>query len=239
MSGHSKWSTIKRQKGAADAKRGQAFTKLSNAITLAVKQGGGIADPDSNFKLRLAIDRARSMNMPKDNIERAIDRAKSSSKDAFDEVVYEGFAPGGVAIIVEAATDNKNRTTSEVKNIIEKNQGSMGNPGSVSYLFDRRGELIVRKDGKTAEDVMNIALEEGLEDIEEEEEVFFLYTAPDSLMRVKNVIDKESLTIESAELVYKPSTTINLDEETFEKVENLMNKIEEHDDVQKVYSNVA
>ncbi len=239
MSGHSKWSTIKRQKGAADAKRGQAFTKLSNAITLAVKQGGGIADPDSNFKLRLAIDRARSMNMPKDNIERAIDRAKAGSKEAFDEVVYEGFAPGGVAIIVEAATNNKNRTTSEVKNLIEKNQGSMGSQGSVNYLFTRRGELIVPKNGKSADDIMMVALDEGLEDIEEEDEVFFLYTSPENLMRVKNVIESAGYTTENAELVYKPSTTVELDEETYKKVESLMNKIEEHDDVQKVYSNVA
>lgn len=239
MSGHSKWSTIKRQKGVADAKRGQAFTKLSNAITLAVRQGGGVPDPDSNFKLRLAIDRARSMNMPKDNIERAIDRATASSKESFDEVMYEGFAPGGVAIIVEAATDNKNRTTSEVKNLIEKNGGSMGNPGSVSYMFDRRGELVVTKNGKTADDIMVTALDEGLEDIEEDDEVFFLYTSPENLMRVKNVIESSGYAIENAELVYKPSTTISIAEDTFRKVEDLINKIEEHDDVQKVYSNGA
>lgn len=238
MSGHSKWSTIKRQKGVADAKRGQAFTKLSNAITLAVRQGGGVADPDSNFKLRLAIDRARSMNMPKDNIERAIDRATASSKDSFDEVMYEGFAPGGVAIIVEAATDNKNRTTSEIKNLIEKNGGSMGNPGSVSYMFDRRGELIVTKNEKTVDDIMDIALDEGLEDIEEDE-VFYLYTSPENLMRVKNVIESNGYTIENAELVYKPSTTVSVPKDMLAKVEDLMNKIEEHDDVQKVYSNGA
>ncbi|HRN96166.1 MAG TPA: YebC/PmpR family DNA-binding transcriptional regulator [Candidatus Levybacteria bacterium] len=239
MSGHSKWSTIKRQKGVADAKRGQAFTKLSNAITLAIKQGGGIADPDSNFKLRLAIDRARTMNMPKDNIERAIDRAKASSKDSFDEVVYEGFAPGGVAIIIEAATDNKNRTTSEVKNLIEKNGGSMGNPGSVSYMFARRGELVVKKNGISADDILTAALDDGLEDIEEEAEVFFLYTSPENLMKVKTAIDTAGFEIENAELVYKPTTTIEVDEASYQKIEDLMNKIDEHDDVQKIYSNVA
>lgn len=237
MSGHSKWSTIKRQKGAADAKRGQAFTKLSNAITLAVKQGGGIADPTSNFKLRLAIDRARSMNMPKDNIERAIDRATATSKTSFDEVVYEGFAPGGIAIIVEAATDNKNRTTSEVKNIIEKNGGTMGNPGSVNYLFSRRGQLIVKKNDISADDIMMVALDAGLEDIEEEDEVFFLYTAPENLMNVKNAIESAGYTIEDAELLYKPLTTIAVDDATYEKVESLMSKIEDQDDVQKVYTN--
>lgn len=239
MSGHSKWSTIKRQKGVADAKRGQAFTKLSNAITLAIKQGGGIADPDSNFKLRLAIDRARSMNMPKDNIERAIDRATASSKDSFDEVVYEGFAPGGVAIIVEAATDNKNRTTSEVKNIIEKNGGSMGNPGSVSYLFNRRGEIVVKKGDKSADDVMMVALDEGLEDIEEESEVFFLYTAPENLSKVKSAVENAGFEIENVELVYKPLTTIEVDESTYQKIDDLVSKIEDHDDVQTTYTNVA
>lgn len=239
MSGHSKWSTIKRQKGVADAKRGQAFTKLSNAITLAIKQGGGIADPDSNFKLRLAIDRARSMNMPKDNIERAIDRATASSKDSFDEVVYEGFAPGGVAIIVEAATDNKNRTTSEVKNIIEKNGGSMGNPGSVSYLFNRRGEIVVKKGDKSADDVMMVALDEGLEDIEEESEVFFLYTAPENLSKVKSAVENGGFEIENVELVYKPLTTIEVDESTYQKIDDLVSKIEDHDDVQTTYTNVA
>jgi YebC/PmpR family DNA-binding regulatory protein len=237
MSGHSKWSTIKRQKGVADAKRGQAFTKLSNAITLAVKQGGGITDPTSNFKLRLAIDKARTMNMPKDNIERAIERAKVTSKSSFDEVVYEGFAPGGIALIVEAATDNKNRTTSEVKNIIEKNGGTMGNPGSVNYLFARRGELIVKKNDLSADDVMTAALDAGLEDIEEESEVFFLYTSPENLMNVKNAIDVSGYNVENAELVYKPLTSIEVDEETYQKVESLMNKIDDQDDVQKVYSN--
>lgn len=239
MSGHSKWSTIKRQKGAADAKRGQAFTKLSNAITLAVRQGGGVDSPESNFKLRLAIDRARAMNMPKDNIERAIERAKASNKESFDEVVYEGFAPGGVAIIIEAATDNKNRTTSEVKNLIEKNGGTMGNPGSVSYLFARRGELVVTRNGRSVDDIMMTALDAGLEDIEEEDEVFFLYTSPENLMRVKNVIESENYTIENAELVYKPITTITVADDVLSKVEEFMNKIEEHDDVQKVYSNVV
>jgi YebC/PmpR family DNA-binding regulatory protein len=239
MSGHSKWSTINRQKGVADSKRGQAFTKLSNAITLAVRQGGGIADPTSNFKLRLSIDKARGMNMPKENIERAIERATNSSKESFDEFLYEGFAPGGAAIIVEAATDNKNRTTSEVKNLIEKNGGTMGGQGSVSYMFTRRGELVVKRDGKTADDVMLVALDEGLEDIEEDDDEFFLYTSPESLMKVKHAIESNGFEVENAELVYKPSTTIAVDEETGQKIIDLMEKIEEHDDVQKVYSNVA
>lgn len=240
MSGHSKWSTIKRQKGAADAKRGQAFTKLSNAITLAVRQGGGITDPESNFKLRLAIDRARSMNMPKDNIDRAIERAKGAGAgSSLDEVVYEGFAPGGVALIVEAATDNKNRTTSEVKNLIEKNGGTMGNPGSVAYMFDRRGEIIVQKNGKSADDIMMAALDAGLEDIEEEEDALLLYTSPENLMKVKSALDENGIISENAELIYKPTTTLEVDDSALQKLEELMNKIDEHDDVQKVYTNVA
>ncbi len=240
MSGHSKWSTIKRQKGIADAKRGQAFTKLSNAITLAVRQGGGNADPESNFKLRLAIDRARGMNMPKDNIDRAIEKGKGvGAGSTLDEVVYEGFAPGGVAIIVEAATDNKNRTTSEVKNLIEKNGGTMGSQGSVSYMFSRRGELIVPKNGKSLDDIMMIALDGGLEDIEEIDDMFVLYTSPEDLMKVKATLDAENIEIENAELVYKAVTKVETDEATFEKIDMLMSKIDDHDDVQKVYSNVA
>src|SRR3989338_2184136 len=143
MSGHSKWSTIKRQKGASDIRRGQTFTKLSNAITLAVKEGGGVDDPDQNFKLRLIIEKARSLNMPKENIERATKRASGKEASNVSEVMYEGFGPEGVAIIVEAVTDNKLRTTSEVKNIIDKSGGTFGKQGSVSYQFEKMGQIVI------------------------------------------------------------------------------------------------
>lgn len=241
MSGHSKWATIKRQKGVTDAKRGQAFTKLANVITIAVRQGGGVTDPESNFKLRLAIDKARAMNMPKDNIERAIERGTGASgKDSFDEVLYEGFLPGGVAIIVEAATDNKNRTTAEVKNIIEKNGGNLGTPGSVNYLFDHQGEMIIQKDGKSADDILGFTLDAGVEDIQEEDEVVILAMPIDRLAAVKKVAEQEGLVVEYAEIVYKPKTAVEVGEEAIiSRINSIVEKLEDHDDVQNVFNNLA
>ncbi len=239
MSGHSKWSTIKRQKGAADQKRGQAFSKLSNAITIAVKQGGGITDPESNFKLRLAVDKAKAANMPKDNIDRAIAKGAGAGDGiVLEEVVYEGFAPGGVAIIVEAVTDKNQRTVAEVKNIFDKNGGSFGNPGSVAYLFSHMGELVVQKNGKSMDEILNIALELGAEDVEEEGESVVISTSVTDFQAVKKGIESAGLVIENAEIVYKPNTTIEVsDTQVQNRVMNLLEKLEEHDDVQSVYSN--
>ncbi|MBI2420630.1 MAG: YebC/PmpR family DNA-binding transcriptional regulator, partial [Candidatus Levybacteria bacterium] len=153
MSGHSKWSTIKRQKGAADIKRGATFTKISNAITIAVKQGGGVGDPDQNPRLRLAVEMARSANMPKDNIERAIQRASNKGEGELQEVIYEGFAPGGVSVIVEAVTDNTNRTTSEVKSLFNKSGANFAQPGAVSYQFKQTGEIVIHKNGKSIDEI--------------------------------------------------------------------------------------
>lgn len=241
MSGHSKWATIKRQKGVADAKRGQAFTKLANAITIAVRQGGGTTDPESNFKLRLAVDKVRAMNMPKENIERAIERgAGAGDKSSFDETLYEAFLPGGVAVIVEAVTDNKNRTTSEVKNIIEKAGGNLGTPGSVSYLFDRSGEMIIQKDGKSADDILMMTLDAGVEDIQEEDGIVVLDTPVDKLADVKKAAEQEGLAVENAEVVYKPKMAVDVsDEGIASKINSIIEKLEEHDDVQNVYSNMA
>ena len=150
MSGHSKWATIKRQKSVNDKKRGQSFTKLSMSITIAVREGGGVTDPESNFRLRLAIEKARAVNMPKENINRAIERGKGlTGGDTFEQVIYEGFGPGGVAVIVEAATDNKNRTTPVIKNIFDKSGATLGNPGSASYLFEQAGKITVFLEGKS------------------------------------------------------------------------------------------
>lgn len=238
MSGHSKWSTIKRQKGAADIKRGQVFTKMGNAITIAVREGGG-ADPTTNFKLRLAIEQARSVNMPKDNIQRAIDRGLGKGgAGQLESVLYEGYGPGKVALIVEATTDNRNRTTSEVKNTIERNGGNFATPGAVSWMFVDVGLVTVPKNGKTLDEIFEIAVDAGVEDVEETDREVEVYTKPEEVEKVKNVLSEKGLVIKSAEIFKKPTTTVKIDDQdTAKKVLNLMDKLEDLDDVQKVYSN--
>jgi len=237
MSGHSKWSTIKRQKGAADLKRGQTFTKLSNAITIAIKESGGITDPDSNFRLRLAIDAARAANMPKDNIQRAIERFNSKNTNNIDEVMYEGFGPYGIGVIVKGATDNKMRTTSEVKNIFERFGGNMGQIGSVSYLFKQLGKLKLKKGSHTLDEIFLIAADCGAEDVVEDEEII-VFTKPEELANVRNVFIQKGIDIEEEELTYLPQTYVKIsEEEQINKVVLFLDKIEEQDDVQKIYSN--
>lgn len=236
MSGHSKWATIKRAKGANDAKRGQLFTKIAGQIAIAVRQGGS-ADADTNPRLRLAIDKARSANMPKESIDRAIARGSGSGSDAvLEEVMYEGFGPGGAAIMVEAVTDKKQRTVAEVKNIFEKNGGSMGSQGSVSYQFDKVGEIISNTNGKSSDELLEIALDSGADDVENEAEIAYFYTQPTNVMQVKLNIEKHNLTVEEAEIVYKPKVMIK-DENVQSKVEDFIQKMEDLDDVQKVYTN--
>lgn len=238
MSGHSKWAQIKRQKGAADVKRGLAFTKLSIGITLAVRQGGGVSDPDQNFKLRLAVDAARNANMPKENIERAIERAAGKQGAAVEEAVYEGFGPKGISIIVEAATDNKNRTTSEVQNIFNKNGGNMGQMGSVAYQFQQFGMLIVEKGAKTLDDIFLLAADNGANDVEEVGDEVFVYSEPQDLGKLREIFIKEGFVIKEAELIRKPINVIEVeDEESVQKIVNILDKLEELDDVHKVYSN--
>lgn len=241
MSGHSKWATIKRAKGAADAKRGLAFTKLSNAITIAVRAGGGIADPTQNFKLRLAVEAARAANMPKENIERAINRAAVKGEGVLEEVTYEGFAPSGVAIIVEAATDNPQRTSAEIKNIFNKSNASFGQPGSVSYLFKQVGKIIVVKEGKAFDDIFALAVESGAEDIEEGvEDRCIIYTDPTSLSKVKDMLLGIGLKVEDVGLVRKPINVLPVsDPAKKQQILDFMHKLEEMDDVQKVYSNIS
>lgn len=240
MSGHSKWAQIKRQKGATDMKRAQAFTKLASAITLAVRQGGGVADAEQNFRLRLAIDKARQMNMPKENIERAIDRAtgKGGNAAVFEEVVYEGYAPGGVAVIVDAATDNSLRTTAEIKNVFNKSGATLGALGSVSYMFQTKGIITVKKEGKAVDDIFLLAADAGADDVEEAGESVLIYTKPDEVAQVKEMLVQEGFSVEDFELTRRPVITKEItDKETAEKVFAFIDKIDALDDVQKVYAN--
>jgi YebC/PmpR family DNA-binding regulatory protein len=239
MSGHSKWSSIKRQKGINDKKKGKTFTKLGLAITIAVKQGGGIGDPTSNFRLRLAIDAARAANMPKENIERAIKRASEKSAGEVHEVLYEGFAPGGVSVIVEAATDNPMRTTAEVKSAFNKAGASFGQPGSVSYQFKHIGRIIVGKGAKSFDDIFSIALDEGAEDIEDVENEVFIYTSIPTLTKIKDVLFQKQIEIIEADLIREPILTVLVEEQDkLVRIENFITTLEEMDDVQKVYTNL-
>ncbi|HSD98870.1 MAG TPA: YebC/PmpR family DNA-binding transcriptional regulator [Patescibacteria group bacterium] len=239
MSGHSKWATIKRQKGANDAKRGALFTKLSKAVTIAVSAGGGVADPAQNFRLRLAVEAARGANMPKDTIERAIEKAAGKSGIVLEEVLYEGFGPGGVGIIVEAATDNKNRTTSEVANAFNKNGGNMGAMGSVSYQFKKMGQLLVDKGSLSFDQLFLEAADAGAEDVEESDTLAYVYTQPNDLAKVRDSLSQKGIGVKEMELVWQPTMTVTVDDTTGEKIMNLLEKLEELDDVQKTYSNMA
>lgn len=240
MSGHSKWAQIKRQKGVADIKRGQIFTKISNAITIAVRQSGGVADPEQNFKLRLAVEKARSLNMPKENIQRAIEKAlgKGEKGEGLQEAVYEGFAPCGVAVIVEVVTDNKQRTASEIKNIFDKNGGILATPGAVSYQFKQKGQIIVKKDSKTVDDIFLLAADSGAEDVEEAGDEVLVYTKPEDLTRARAILEQEGLTISDAELTRKSIVTVGIENSSdAQKVLSFTEKLEELDDVQKVFAN--
>jgi YebC/PmpR family DNA-binding regulatory protein len=238
MSGHSKWATIKRQKGANDAKRGQLFTKLSKSITLAVREGGGVGDPAGNFRLRLAVEAARNANMPKENIERAISRASGKEMTDLAEALYEGFGPGGFSVIVETLSDNKQRTVSEVKNVFDKNGGSMGSQGSVAYQFEKKGMIAVDKSGKIIDEIFFIAADNQAEDIEEVGEEVYVYTKPEDLARVRDGLVAQGLTVKAAELSWKPIVFNSIDERmAAERAMSFVEKLEDLDDVQKVYVN--
>lgn len=238
MSGHSKWSTIKRQKGLKDAKRGQEFTKLGKAITIAVREGGG-GDPASNFRLRLAIDQARAANMPKDNIDRAIERGLGKGGgNAIETVVYEGYASGKVALIIEAVTDNKNRTTPEVRGALEKSGGTFASLGAVSWMFSDSGLVTVLKNGKTLDEIFEISAEAGAEDIEDAGELVEVFTKPTEVEKVKNSLLERGIAVKSAEIFKKPTTTVEVkDVEAAAKILKTIEQLEELDDVQKVYAN--
>lgn len=237
MSGHSKWATIKHQKGVNDAKRGNLFSKLAKAITIAAKIGGAI--PEANLKLKIAIDRARESSMPKDNIERAIEKGSGGASGDLQEVVYEGYGPGGVAILVEAATDNRNRTGQEIKNIFSKAEGSLASPGSVAFQFEQKGLILVNSDSDKEETMLKLMEVEGVEDVEEVDVGIEVYTSHNNLMRIKEEIEKAGIIVKSAELTFKPKIPLEVDESKIERIIKLITALDEHDDTQKVYANLA
>jgi YebC/PmpR family DNA-binding regulatory protein len=238
VSGHSKWSSIKHKKGAADARRGKLFSKLSRAIIVAAREGG--PDPAANLALQNAIEKARSYSVPKDNIERAIARGSGADSDAeaFENVVYEGYGPGGVAVLVEALTDNRNRTAADVRHVFSKHEGSLGGSGAVAWLFERRGMVLVGADGVDEDELMLAAAEGGAEDVSLDGSTFQVVTAPEELSGVREAIEKEGFTVDSAELTMVPKTTVELEDESVaKKVLRLIDDLEESDDVQEVYAN--
>lgn len=236
MSGHSKWSTIKRRKGAADAKRGALFTKLAREIQIAAREGG---DPEYNFKLRLAVDKAKANSMPRDNIERAIRRGSGQeSGETLEEITYEGYGPGGVAVLVEVLTDNRNRTVSEVRRTFTRGNGALGETGSVAWQFESKGYIAVRLDGRTQDDIFEAALDAGAEDVQFGEDMAEVYTDPSDLKMVQDAFRMRKLPIDSAELIMQPKTMISLDEKTALTVMSMIENLEELDDVTSVYSNL-
>jgi YebC/PmpR family DNA-binding regulatory protein len=238
VSGHSKWSTIKHKKGAADARRGQLFSKLSRAIMVAAKEGG--ADPASNLALQNAIEKARSYSMPKDNIERAIAKGAGEGADGatFETVVYEGYGPEGVAVIVEALTDNRNRTASEVRHLFSKHGGNLGATGAVVWQFERRGVVLVPVDGVDEDELVLTAADAGAEDVERDGSSFVVSAAPEELVRVREALESAGYPLESVGLSMVPKTTVAIaDESTAKQVVRLVEGLEENDDVQDVYAN--
>lgn len=242
MSGHSKWAQIKRQKGSLDIKRGQIFTKLANAIIIAVHQGGGIADPDQNPRLRHILEKAKAENMPKDKIERAIERGsgKSGEEADFHEASYEAFGPGKVAFIIDVVTDNKNRCISEIRNILNKNGGTLVNSGSVSYQFENKGAIIVRKEKLAPDEIFLLAAEAGAEDIVDiNDEEIVIYTKPEALTGIKDTL-KSKLSITTSEIIKKPMIMADVKTQSlYDRVISLINELEALGDVQKVYTNLA
>ncbi len=237
MSGHSKWSSIKHKKGAADAKRGKLFSKLSRAIIVAAKEGGG--DPANNLSLQNAIEKAKSYSMPKENIERAIAKgAGDGDTSSYEEIVYEGYGPDGVAVIVEALTDNKNRTAADVRHMFSKHGGNLGATGAVAWQFERRGVIVVSAEGVDEDELFLAAAEGGAEDLDRDGEVFQISSAPENLAAVRTAITAAGFSFESAELSMVPKMTVAVEEESAaRRVMRLIDALEDNDDVQEVYAN--
>jgi YebC/PmpR family DNA-binding regulatory protein len=238
VSGHSKWSSIKHKKGAADAKRGKLFSKLSRAIIVAAKEGGG--DPDGNLALANAIEKARSYSMPKDNIDRAIAKGTGSGADSadYETIVYEGYGPEGVAVIVEALTDNRNRTGSEVRHLFAKHDGNLGGSGAVAWLFERRALVLVPADGVDEDELTLAAAEGGADDVSLDGSTFQVSVDPESLSAVRSTLEEAGFEVESAELTMVPKTTVEVaDESAAKKILRLIDQLEDNDDVQDVYAN--
>ena len=236
MSGHSKWSTIKHKKGAADAKRGRLFTKLIREITMAARLGGG--SPDANPRLRKAVDDAKAVNMPAENIKRAIQRGTGELPGViYEEVTFEGYGPGGVAILIDAMTDNKNRTLPEIRTIFSKHGGNLGESGSVKFLFQKKGYIAIEKDKATEDAVMEAAIEAGAEDVSFTDQYHEVQTSPEMFPQVKAVLEEKGLPLAIAEVSMIPTTEVALDTRKAEQTVKLMEALEDHDDVQNVWAN--
>jgi YebC/PmpR family DNA-binding regulatory protein len=237
MSGHSKWSTIKHKKGAADAKRGKIFTRIIKEMTVAARMGGG--DVDGNPRLRAAVAEAKASNMPKDNIDRAIKRGTGELEGVnYEELTYEGYGPGGVALLVETMTDNTNRTTPEIRHAFEKCGGNMGTPGSVRFQFERKGYFAVEKSAAGEDRLMEIALEAGADDLQtEDNDVFEIYTTPEAFEQVRQALEKNKIATVEAKLGMIPANYVKLDEQKSKQMMRLMDMLDDQDDVQNVYTN--
>ena len=238
MSGHNKWSTIKRQKARTDEKKGKEYTKIAKEIIIAVRAGG--SDPESNSKLKLAIQNAKAINMPNENISRAIKRgAGDMDTDAMEELTYEGYAPGGVAVMLAIATDNRNRTAADIRHLFAKYNGNLGETGCVSYMFERVGLLSINRENlqMDADDLMMLALDAGADDVREDDDVIEVVTSPDNFMAVREALEAE-INLDQADIVMLPNNTVDISDETLAaKVLKLIDVLEDHDDVQKVYAN--
>ena len=238
MSGHSKWHNIQAKKGKADAKRGAIFTKIGREIAIAVRDGG--ANPESNGKLRDVIAKAKANNMPNDNIQRSIKKASGELGDVTSEqITYEGYAPGGVAVIVDTITDNRNRTVSDVRHCFAKNGGNLGNAGSVSFMFDEKGVLVIeRTPGSDEDEMMMLALDAGAEDMKAEEDVYEIYTAPSDFSAVREALEQQGLSFLSAEVQKLPQNTVAVDDpDTIKNIQKLLEMLDDNDDVQNVFHN--
>jgi YebC/PmpR family DNA-binding regulatory protein len=236
MSGHSKWATIKRKKAVTDAKRGKAFTQIIKEITIAARMGGG--DAKGNPRLRLAIDKAKAANMPADNIKRAVQKGTGELPGIiYEDVTYEGYGPGGVALIIESVTDNKNRTVSEIRNILERHNGKLGASNSVAYMFHRKGVMRILKTALNEDDMMSLALDSGADDMKTEDDMYEIYTSPENFESVKQALEAKNIKMEEAEVQMIPENTVKVEGKDAEHAIKLMDSIEEHEDVQHVYAN--
>ncbi len=237
MSGHSKWSTIKHKKSAQDAKRGKIFTRLTKEIMVAARLGGG--DPSANPRLRAAIQAAKAENMPKDRIERAIKKGTGEIEgEKYEEIQYEGYGPGGVAVLIESMTDNRQRTVADLRHLFSKHGGNLGEPGSVAWMFEKKGLILIEKSAVDEETLMTVALEAGADDLEEEDDLWEVHTDPSSFETVKEALEKEGIALQSAKVTMVPKNVVKLeDEKQVEKLLKLMDALEDHGDVQNVYAN--
>ncbi len=236
MAGHSKWDNIKHKKAKEDARRGKVFTKMTRLISVAAREGG--SDPESNFRLRLAIDKAKAANVPNETIERAIKRgAGELGSDSYEEIVYEGYGPGGVAVMMQIMTDNRNRTAADMRHIFSKHGGNLGESGCVAWMFDKIGAITLEADGADEDEVILMALEAGADDVERDGDTFTITTTPESFESVREALIDAGYTVDTAEITMRPTNTIEVDAAIGKKLLQMLDAIEDHDDVQDVYAN--